>query len=401
MATINETGATVKTLNEYLGEVRAAYLAVDPAWNINPEAPDGNAIEIWSELMANLDEALIAAYQAVDPNTATGLQLERIGEFSGIKRQGPTASTAAVTFTGSEGVTIPAGTEVRNADTGTVWVTDVSAAITGGTASVGVTCQALGAEPAGAGDLSVIGTPIAGVSSVTNADAASPGRNQESTAAFRTRRSRSVAAPGSNQVDSIVGLVANVTGVKHVRVYENVTGAVDANGLAGHSIAIFVDGGDISEIAQAVAVKKSPGCSLNADTAFPGKIQFDARTEQGSPLQVTLFRPELVTVHVTIEVEGSISSGAIDAIKHGIVEYSTGEMFGDGSTGFDRSGFGIGQVLGAGKLYTPTNKAVAESGTTNSIFIGASPLSVTLTTINPGFNGLVVFDADNITVTVI
>ena len=62
MAIIDAQGARGKTLLEYLDDIRAAYLEIDRAWNINSESPDGNLAESWSELAANLDEAILAAY---------------------------------------------------------------------------------------------------------------------------------------------------------------------------------------------------------------------------------------------------------------------------------------------------------------------------------------------------
>lgn len=398
MAVIDSTGARVKTLNEYLDDIRAKYLAIDSAWNINTESPDGNAIEIWSELMANLDEAIIAAYQATDPQTAIDSQLDRIGEFSGITRQTATASTATVTFTGTDGTTIPQGTEVRNAETDTIWTTDTAVTIASTTVTASVTCQDLGPETAAIGDLSVIATPVAGLSSVTNTQAASLGREKETNAAFRARRARSVSAPGTNQVDSIVGRVADVEGVKHVRVYENVTATADANGLDPHSMAIFVDGGAVEDVAGAIARKKSPGVGFNATNTYPNKVQVSTETEQLSPLDVTFYRPELSTIYVFVTVEGNISSATVDMIKEFIVEYSNGELFGDGSIGFDRVGFGIGQTLNAGKLFTPVNKAVSDSGAAQSIEISTDPNLINQQSVDPGFNGLVVLNKDNITV---
>src|SRR5690625_3510044 len=107
MATINEHGATAITLAEYMERLRAAYLAIDPDWNIEPESPDGQKLAIDAELLANLDEAVIHAYHSVDPNSAVGQQLDRIAQFAAITRQAATPSTAIVTFQGVEGAQIP------------------------------------------------------------------------------------------------------------------------------------------------------------------------------------------------------------------------------------------------------------------------------------------------------
>lgn len=400
MATIDSTGATVKTLNEYLSDIRDAYRAIDSAWNLEPESPDGMATEIWAELLANLSEAIIRAYNAVDPATAVGQQLDNLARISAVTRQEATFSTATVTFSGTDGTQIPAGTEVRNEETDTLWATDTTVSISGSTATVNVTAQEPGPVVAGIGDLSVIATPIAGISSVTNGDAAALGDAVESDAELRQRRDRSVSLPGSNQVDSIVGFVANVENVNNVRVYENFTGSTDSNGLNPHSIAAFVNGGTDENVAGAIARKKNPGTNLNADNSFPNKIQVDTETEQGSDITITFFRPELVTAFVSVEAEGDISNDTAEDIKQAILDYSVGELFGNGSQGFDRVGFGIGEKVNAGKLYTPVNRVIGQSGAATLIELGTDSGNVTLQSIDPGFNGLVVFDAANITVSV-
>lgn len=399
MATIDEAGAAIKTLLEYKEEVDAAYLAIDPGWNINPESPDGQAIAVWVELLANLDENVLAAYRSVDPQTAIGQQLDRIARISGLDRQIATFSTATVEFSGVNGTVIPQGTEVRNSDTDTIWTTDQAATISSGTATVQVTCEESGPEPAGVGDLSVIATPVAGISGVTNPNAASLGDARESDAVFRTRRRNSVAAPGSNQVVAVFGAVANVENVLHTRVYENYTGSTDGNGLDPHSMAVFVNGGDGQDIGDAIATRKNPGAGLNAGN-FANEVTVSALTETENPLDVSFFRPVLITAGVSITVSGAISTEQVEAIKQAIVDYASADLFNSGPVGFDQTGFGIGEIVPVGKIYTPVNSVVGNSGYVVSIFIGEAGSTLDGNPIDPGFNGLVVFDTGEISVTV-
>lgn len=400
MATIDELGLRIKTLQQYLDEIEQAYLAIDPGWNIEPESPDGQLISAWSETLANLEEQLASAYRSVDPNTAVGQQLDRIARISGLDRQEGTFSTATVTFSGNDGVTIPRDTEVRNAETDTIWTTDEPVTISGGTASVGVTCETVGPEPAAAGDLSIIATPVGGVSGVTNDNPASLGRPRETDALFRVRRNNSVSAVGSNQVDSMFGDLANLDGVKHVRIVENYTGVEDGNGVNPNSLAIFVDGGDTQAIAEAIAANKNPGTNLNADSGFANQVQVDIETKEGSPLTVTFHRPVATSIHVASTVVGNVSTEQVAEIKQAIIDYANSELFGQAVTGFDKTGFGIGEVVPAGKLYTPVNRVLGSDGYVDALTLGTSSSDVTNSKVDPGFNGLAVFDADNITITV-
>lgn len=398
MATIDANGASVKTFRQYLDDITQRYLNIDPGWNLNSESPDGNAIRIWSEILANLDEKLIRAHDSVDPDSAKGVGLDRIARISGLERQEATASTATVTFSGTDGVAIPAGTGVRNVDTDTIWETEQEVTISGGSASVGVVCTTLGPETAGPGDLSEFEQPVSGVSSVTNSASASLGRSRESDASLRSRRFKSVSAPSSNQVASIVGSVADVDGVKAARIYENFSSSVDSNGLGGHSMAIFADGGDTTDIAKAIANRKNPGCSLNSGAGFGAtEVTETVDTDSGSSLDVTFFRPNNIDIYVSVEIDGDLSSSSVDRLKQEIVDYANSELLVFGG-GFDFTGFGVGEVVYSGKLYTPVNRIVGENGSTSSITIGTSANSTTDNKIDPGFDGLAVFSTANISV---
>lgn len=399
MAEISASGISITTLLEYLEQIQQGHLDIDPSWNIDPESPDGQRIASEAEMFANLDEQILLAYQSVDPNSAIGQQLNRLAAISGLQRQAATFSTATVTFSGVEDTVIPAGTLVRNKTTDTLWATDTEAVIEYGVADVNVTCQTAGAQLASIGDLSIIDTPIGGVSSVTNTEVASLGTEEEADAVFRVRRNLSVSKPGDNQVDSIFALVANIDGVKKVRVIENFSSVADANGVEPHSIVIFVDGGDPDDIAAAIADGKSPGCGLNADNAYANKVQVATATPKGSPFTATFYRPVLTTIYVDIVLGGGpFSDEKKAAIKQAVVDFANATLFETEGTGFDRTGFDIGDIIAAGKLFTPVNKVVGDLGYTVSILIGDDDQDITHNTIDPGFNGLGVFSVDNISV---
>lgn len=398
MAEITAAGVTGTPLSEYLSAMRARYLDIDDDWNISPESPDGLQIAAWCETLANLDEQVTFAYQSVDPQSAIGQQLDRIAMFAGINRQAATFSTATVSFTGVNGTVVPAGTQIRNRATDSLWRTDGSTTITGGTATVGATAITAGAVTASPGDLSIIATPVGGVQSVTNASAASLGLEEESDTAFRVRRNDSVALPGSNQIDSLYAAIGNVDGVKQARIFENDESTDDSNGLAGHSLAIFVDGGADADILAAIASRKNPGVGLNRDNTFPNKVNADTETPKGQPVNITFYRPEFVTVHAHVQIAGTGLSEADKAtIIQEMVDYSL-LGFQAASTGFTREGYRIGENVAAGRLYTPVNYIVAGNGYVQSIELGLDALTVNAQVLPMAFNQLGVLDADNITV---
>ncbi|HBC9239943.1 TPA: baseplate J/gp47 family protein [Klebsiella oxytoca] len=398
MAEITQHGVTGKTLQEYKSEMEAAYLAIDSAWNIDPDTPDGLQIAAWSEQLANLDEEVVNAYHSVDPNAAMGQALNRIAAFAGIRRQAESYSTDTVQFAGDPLIEVPAGTRVRHRITGTLWQTDSSVVTdTTGAATIGVTCTTPGANGANPGTLTIIATPVARIQSVTNTTGASLGKVEESNNAFRYRRNQSVALPGNNQIDNIDAALKNLPGVKQVKIYENVDDDPDENGVYGHSMAIFVDGGEHDDIILAIATHKNPGCGLNRKNVFPNKISVDTVTPKGQPLNVTYFRPSLVTVYVEVDIKtASLTEEDKEKIADALVDYTLVGF--DETTGFAKTGFRIGESIAAGRLYTPVNYFVAADEYVSDMRIGTSSGSVTQKVIQLKFNQLGVFSRDNVKV---
>lgn len=103
----------------------------------------------------------IAAQVIVD--TAEAEYLDRWGAIWGITRKAPTAAAGSVTFTGTDGSVIPAGTTVQRSD-GVEYTTDAAGTIAAGTVSVAVTATVAGsggnADP---GTQILLPSPLSGV----------------------------------------------------------------------------------------------------------------------------------------------------------------------------------------------------------------------------------------------
>lgn len=402
MAEITKNGVTGTTLSEYKEKIESAYLDIDSGWDLDPSTPDGLAIAVWSELMANLDEEVLSAYHSADPNSAIGQQLDRIAMFAGITRQAATYSTASVTFHGENLIEIPVGTLVRHRLTGTLWATDSAVfTSTSGVATVNVTCRIAGAQTGNSGTLNIISSVVGGITSVNNDNAASLGRDEETDYAFRVRRNESVALPGNNQIDTLYSALVNTSDIKQVRIYENQDSEPDGNGILGHSMAIFIDGGDSNSIVSTIASNKNPGCGLNRyNDDIPNKVSIDTFTAiNQQPVNITYFRPEYFSVYVVVNIVSETLTQADEInIKQAIVDYS---IYGFIETaGFAKKGFRIGETIAAGRLFTPVNNLVGSNNYASSIMIGVNENNINMTTIQTKFFELGVFDVDNIEVNI-
>lgn len=417
MAQITSTGVTGKSENEYLVDIQTRMLAIDPNWNIDNDSPDGQKNGIDSEMLANLDEAVVEAYRSKDPDSATGEALNNIGKISGVTRQAATFSVAPVTFSGTNGTIVPAGARVLSRIDSSIWL--VNSAITigsGGTGSGFATSAISGRVLADVGDLTVIGNPQAGITAVTNPGAATPGEPEETDTAFRLRRAASVSLAGSNMLDNMTAAVGNVAGVSDVKIYENINiDPTDANGLPIHSISVVVNGGSDADIGYAMYTKKNPGAGMyprwNGDTdawidTLPNGVKVDVTSPvTGNTAPMTFQRAIALPIYVDVDVQkiGSLPSNIDDLIKQAIVADSNKTLFSGGtSQGFNQNGYDIGEIVPAGRIYTPVNKVLGVYGDSyvTAIRIGTAPDPTGTTTIQPDYNELAVFDPDNIVVAV-
>lgn len=417
MAKITDQGITGSSLNDYLADLKTRTLAIDPDWNLDPDAPDGQKLGIDAEMLANLDEGIVAAYRAKDPDSATGEALRNIGKISGVAIRDATYSVAPVTITGTAGLVLPANSQIRSRIDNTLWLT--TAAIVVGvsqTASGFATCVTPGRVLAAAGELTVIGTPYPGWASVTNA-AAAPGEDAESDVDFRARRNKSVSLPGSNMKDNMQAAVANVAGVTDVRILENSSDdPVDPDGIPYTAIALIVNGGSDQDIGLAMYSKYNPGTpmyprySTKTDTWVdpPGASGVKVKIvspSTGNTETMTFQRAVALPIYVNVVVQrkGNLPSDIEQRIKDAIVEDSTRKLFADDEvTGFNQGGYDIGEIVPVGRLYTPVNKVLGQYGDSyiTTLTIGRSAGSQDVTPIQPGIAELATFDPDNITVSV-
>lgn len=417
MAEITDQGITGRSLNEYLADIKTRTLAIDPNWNIEPDSPDGQRIGVDAELLANLDELAVAAFKSKDPDSSTGEALRNIGKISGVPIREATSSVAPITVAGQAGTVIPALSQVRSRVDNTVWLTTAAIVIGVGMTATGfATCSTPGRVLASAGDLTIIGTPFPGWSSVTNSEAA-PGDDAESDEEFRARRNRSVALAGSNMLDNMIGNIANVPGVTDVVVLQNTSvSPFDADGVPYCGIAVIVNGGSDAGIGLAMYEKHNPGTPMfprynnKTDTWVDAPGSTGVKVDVTSPVTgnqavMTFQRAAGLAVYVAVNVKkkGDLPSDIAAQIQQAIVADSTKGLFsGESTIGFNKNGYDIGEVVPVGRLYTPVNKVLGKYGDSYivTLTIGLSAGAQGLTPIQPTIAQLATFDADNIVVTV-
>lgn len=315
---------------------------------ITPDSQDGQELAVQAQDLFDTAAIGAAIYNSFSPASAQGAGLARNVRINGIIKRVATKSTVDVDIVGTVGTTITDG--IVEDTLNQKWLLPASVVIPiAGTITVTATAEIAGAVEAAINTVNKIFTPTRGWQTVNNAAAATAGVPVETDAELRARQALSVANPSLTVFDGTIGAVDNVDGVTDVRGYENDTGSTDSNGLPAHSIAIVVAGGDAMEIAQVIALHKTPGTRTDGTTT---ETVYDSH---GMPLDIHFYRPTQVTIKVQITVKAlaGFTSGYEDLIAAALAAYI--------------SVIGIGNDVLITKLYVPGNLPGTPAGLTFDI----------------------------------
>lgn len=360
---LNDQGFQRKRLDEILEEKNQATRGVfGNDINLAPQSPDGQINGLAALSDDQLWQIAEYAYNATDPHKATGPALSSLVKLNYITRQQALATSVTLASTGTPGVTIPAGQLVGMAGSNIRVRTRTAFTFgAGGNATVIADVTETGPITLPAGTMTIIDTPVAGWNTVTNPLQGLTGRDRETDAELRLRRSRSVGANSQNMIDSLYSLVGDVPGVTFLNVLQNREDVVDPDtGLKPHSFEVIVEGGDPALIAQAIWRAYPFGIADNGNTtAF-------ATDRQGHLQTIQFTRPVDVPIYVIAVIrkrEGYPADGD-DLLKQAVVDYSEGNLV-------QGRGFNTGQDVIYSELYTPLNQVPFHDIV--DLFIGTAP----------------------------
>ena len=353
---------------------------------LEPDSKDGQMVALVALAVHDANNTAIEIYNSFSPTTAQAAALSSNVKINGITRKVATNSTADLLLTGTAGTTITNGS-ARDKN-GIIWNFPASVAIgVDGTVLVTATCANSGSVAAMAGTITTINTPNRGWVSVTNPAAATVGTPAETDAELRIRQSQSVALPSITPFEALDGAVSNVTGVTRHKLYENDTGSEDGNGLPPHSVAVIVDGGDVTDIAQAIRGNKGQG------TATHGTTSVTVPDKYGNPHVIKFSRSSDVPVYARIKLKvfTGYTSQIGQQIQQAISDYINSLTIGD-------------SVL-LSRIYSPANLGVVSGGNARyydiqELTIGKSPGALSSSNIDIRYNESASCTPENIVITV-
>jgi len=284
---INASGLQVNTRAELVAFYTAAYQRIYGAdINLASDTPDGQMMNINIQAVLDLQDLLVQIYNMFDPDNAVGVILDQRVAINGIERQAGTYTVTDVTVVTSQSVNLygldqtaqPVFTVSDNA--GTLWeLLTTALGVTIGTNVFSFRAAIPGAQLTTPNTINVPVTIVLGVDSVNNPTTYTTlGVNEETDAALKLRRQRSVSLSSQGYLAGLLAALQDTPGVTSAFVYENVTSITNVDGVPGHSIWVIVAGtANDADIAQAIYTKRNAGCGMYGTTSYT-VIQVD-----GSP----------------------------------------------------------------------------------------------------------------------
>lgn len=284
--------------------------------NIEDGTPDGILINLLAEIIYDMSNQLTVIYNSLSREGAVGVQLDNFASLNNISRKAPTKSTAKVALGGVEGTRIVNGLvkDVNNY----IWSLEPLVTIKPDTLYQ-VTCNQSGNIFAGANEINKIVTQVAGWTDVTNPDPSNRGNDQETDAQLRYRIKTSYDATSVTVLNGLKTSLQNLDNVNNVIVYENdsdiPTSMKGGTELNAHSVAVVIDGGDESQIAQTMFNKKTPGIPYQGDTSIELPTEFGTQT-------IRFYKSTLknIYVKVVIKAKDSYIDSDKDLIKENLAK---------------------------------------------------------------------------------
>lgn len=326
---ITSRGVIVPDTEQILAEVTAEWReAFGDDLVVTPETPQGVLITAEVEARDSVARNNAAIANQINPDIAGGVWLDAIWALTAGSRRGATRSLiSGAVLGGQPGTIINAGALATVAATGAQFRTTGTAIIgAGGTTTVNLVAVETGPVQAPAGSLTQVATSVLGWETITNPNAAVPGRNEESDTASRRRRRQTLGLQSVAAAEAITSRLYQIDGVRSLAFRENVTNAeqvIDGITLAPHSIYVCVDGGTDAEIGRALLETKSLGAGWN------GAVTVDVVEEaSGQSYAVQFDRPEVVTLYARVTVRAN-GLDAQSIVPSAIVAYANGELDGD------------------------------------------------------------------------
>lgn len=281
------------TISRYIDLVQEMIAAAEGLWgesiDTSQEQLLGHFMRELALSLAEINEALEAAVDVMSAANVSGDRLDHLFALIGLARQAAAYSTVTLTYTVSKATTVPAGHKVKTAANVQFQTTEALVFTGAGSDDVTATCTQYGAYDAAIGEVSIPVTTVDGVTSVTNAAAAIPGRLRATDAQYRAAHALAVATSGENDLASIYEALLAVTGVSSVYTEED---------DEAHTVTTAVIGGADDDVAEAINNNLTAGIGTVGSTEVD---VYSATTKQTKTIRFSRAANANFYVDITIQ----------------------------------------------------------------------------------------------------
>lgn len=302
--TLDSTGLTVPRLADLRASLRSTLrTALGPGVQLGQTRVMGRLVDTIAVPIADLAGLVQALYDAFDPDAAEGTLLDNLCALVGVSRIAARATTATLTGTATGAGTIPAGSRFR-VPNGPVFEAVEEVVFSAGSFDFDVIAQEVGPQEADANTITALVDVVSGLTSVTNASPATPGRDVEADEALRVRREASLRIVGSGTDQAMRARLLEVEGVDAAVVISNRTLSTDGNGIPAKAFRAVVWPAPLDPEAIWQALWDTMPAGILADGAEEGT----AIDSQGNsqPVAFSVATPVELHVEVVVEVDASV-----------------------------------------------------------------------------------------------
>lgn len=239
--------------------------------DVDELTPLGKFIRIIAYDRALAEEEAEQIFYSRFPNTASGVNLDRLCPFVGISRNSATPAQYEVAVKGTAGYTVPYGFEVST-DSNIIFYNTADTTIgEQGTCTIVVECAENGIiGNIDSADITQIVNPDADIEEIVGTTVVTVGVDEESDYELRQRFVQASAGMGSCNETALESALVRVPTVISANVIVNDTDSTDEDGRPPHSFTCFVTGGVgyEAEIAETIYDKKPIGIKTHGTSSY-------------------------------------------------------------------------------------------------------------------------------------
>lgn len=322
MAGLDKYGFKRKTYDDLFNDLSAkAQELLGENVNITPRSFFGIILRLYAWALDLIWQLAEKTYNSSFMSKAEGIQLDRKAWEFGITRLTEQNSQGTIEIHGTSGHIVEEGT-LFETESGILFELSENVILDeNGVGTGDIYCTEAGTKGnVAANTVVILSEPDENITSVTNPEPITGGRDRETDAEFVERYQQTLSGLGSTTTDSVRAELLKLNGVRAAVVIENDESTPDEEGRPPHSLSTYVLGGNPQEIAQTIFNKKAAGIRAY------GTEQIEVLDIAGNPHTIgfSWVTEVPIAIQLTIKKNDSFPADGIQQIKTQIIKYIGG-----------------------------------------------------------------------------